>query len=51
MTGLDPRDQHCASRHAGARTLAIDPIDRIPAWMLSPRAVRRPYLTDPPYIP
>ncbi|WP_162617951.1 hypothetical protein [Salinicola halophilus] len=29
-----------------ATTMSID--GRIPAWMLAPRAVRYPFLTDPP---
>lgn len=47
MTGLDPRGQCRARRHLGA-DIATAPIDRTPAWMLAPRAVRRPFLTDPP---
>lgn len=36
--------------HNGAKTLAIRSIERTtPAWMLTPRAVRCPYLTDPPH--
>ncbi len=48
MTGHDPRGLHRARRHVGADTLATDPTDPTPAWMLAPRAVRCPYLTDPP---
>lgn len=43
----------CATCCIGAQTLpfaAGDTTvrDRTPAWMLAPRGVRRPYLTDPP---
>ncbi|MFC3294293.1 hypothetical protein [Modicisalibacter luteus] len=48
MTGHPPRGRFRARRHIGAETLATSPIDRTPAWMLAPRAVRRPFLTDPP---
>lgn len=38
--------------HYGAHRLSLmpagDATDRTPAWMLAPRGVRRPYLTDPP---
>ncbi len=51
MTGHDPRGPHRARRHSGADTLTTQrPVDRTPAWMLTPRAVRRPFLTDPPCI-
>ena len=49
MTDHSPCGRFRARRHIGADTLATSPIDRTPAWMLAPRAVRRPYLTDPPY--
>ncbi|SFH90736.1 hypothetical protein [Modicisalibacter xianhensis] len=48
MTGHLPRGRLRARRHIGAGTLVTSPIDRTPAWMLAPRAVRRPFLTDPP---
>ncbi|WP_162619506.1 hypothetical protein [Salinicola peritrichatus] len=43
----------CATCRIGAQTLSSDAgtmtvQDRTPAWMLAPRGVRRPYLTDPP---
>ena len=48
MTDHSPRGRFRARRHIGASTLETSLIDRTPAWMLAPRAVRRPYLTDPP---
>lgn len=49
MTGHPPRGPARARRHTGANTLTITrPVDRTPAWMLAPRAVRLPFLTDPP---
>lgn len=48
MTDLDPNGQYRAHRHVGDETSVADPTDRTPAWMLTPRAVRIPYLTDPP---
>lgn len=49
MTGHPPRGSARARRHTGADTLTTTrPVDRTPAWMLAPRAVRRPFLTDPP---
>ncbi|GAB2791339.1 hypothetical protein GCM10027040_16760 [Halomonas shantousis] len=54
MTGLEQRGpRECrAPCHDGAETLPICPAtgltNRTPAWMLAPRGVRRPYLTDPP---
>lgn len=44
----------CATCRIGAQTLSPDTgattavIDRTPAWMLAPRGVRYPFLTDPP---
>ncbi|MEA3251447.1 MAG: hypothetical protein U9Q35_07690 [Pseudomonadota bacterium] len=50
MTGHPPRATPRAPRHTGADTLTTArPVDRTPAWMLAPRAVRRPFLTDPPF--
>lgn len=46
----------CATCRIGAQTrLSVAGMatieDRTPAWMLAPRGVRRPYLTDPPQCP
>ncbi|MHB0776355.1 hypothetical protein [Halomonas sp. WWR20] len=54
MTGQELRGlRECrVPCHNGAETLPCRPAtaltDRTPAWMLAPRGVRRPYLTDPP---
>ena len=49
MTDHPPRRAARARRHNGADTLTTArPVDRTPAWMLAPRAVRLPFLTDPP---
>jgi|GEM_PF-2552277 len=33
---------------SNAGTITIQNQNQTPAWMLAPRGVRRPYLTDPP---
>lgn len=50
MTDHRPRGLIRAQRHDGAEMPATCLIHWIPAWMLTPRAFRRPYLTDPPYL-
>ncbi|KXS39773.1 hypothetical protein KGQ90_09825 [Modicisalibacter tunisiensis] len=51
MTERPPHGIGRVRRHFGADTLPIARLaDRTPAWMLTPRAVRRPFLTDPPRI-
>ncbi|MCK0744427.1 hypothetical protein [Chromohalobacter nigrandesensis] len=44
----------CMPCHYGAHRLSYmpagDATDRTPAWMLAPRGIRRPYLTDPPVV-
>lgn len=49
MTDHRPRGLTRAHYHDGAEMLATCLIHRTPAWMLAPRAFRRPYLTDPPH--